>query len=48
MYSFARTGMAAARTPRLVCMPQWRPDFPADVPSDPGRLWALAGVGRKP
>jgi S-adenosyl methyltransferase len=34
--------------PGLVCLPQWRPDSPADVPSDPGRFWGgLAGVARK-
>jgi hypothetical protein len=25
----------------------WRPDSPADVPEDPGKFWALVGVGRK-
>jgi hypothetical protein len=34
--------------PGLVYIPQWRPDSPADVPSDPGKFWALVGVGRKP
>jgi hypothetical protein len=34
--------------PGLVYIPQWRPDLPADVPSDPERYWALVGVGRKP
>jgi len=33
--------------PGLVYIPQWRPDSPADVPSDPTRLWGLVGVGRK-
>jgi SAM-dependent methyltransferase len=33
--------------PGLVHMPLWRPDSPADVPSDPGRYWCLAGVARK-
>jgi S-adenosyl methyltransferase len=35
-------------TPGLVYMPQWQPDDPADVPADPTKFWALAGVGRKP
>jgi SAM-dependent methyltransferase len=34
--------------PGLVHMPLWRPDSPADVPSDPDRYWCLAGVARKP
>jgi S-adenosyl methyltransferase len=34
--------------PGLVYVSQWRPDSPADVPSDPGQLWGLVGVGRKP
>jgi S-adenosyl methyltransferase len=34
--------------PGLVHMPLWRPDSPADVPSDPARFWCLAGVARKP
>jgi SAM-dependent methyltransferase len=34
--------------PGLVYVPQWRPDSPADVPSDPSALWFLVGVGRKP
>jgi S-adenosyl methyltransferase len=34
--------------PELVYMPEWRPDSPAQVPSDPGKFWGLAGVGRKP
>jgi hypothetical protein len=34
--------------PGLVYIPQWRPDSPADVPEDPGKFWALVGVGRKP
>jgi len=34
--------------PGLVYVPQWRPDSPADVPSDPSTLWFLVGVGRKP
>jgi hypothetical protein len=33
--------------PGLVHMPLWRPDSPADVPSDPARYWCLAGVARK-
>ena len=33
--------------PGLVYMPQWRPDSRDDVPADPGRLWALAGVAQK-
>jgi hypothetical protein len=32
--------------PRLVYMPEWRPDSPADVPGDPSQLWALVSVGR--
>ena len=34
--------------PGLVYIPQWRPDSPGDVPSDPSKLWGLVGVGRKP
>lgn len=34
--------------PGLVYIPLWRPDSPADVPSDPGKIWGLVGVGRKP
>jgi SAM-dependent methyltransferase len=34
--------------PGLVYIPQWRPDSPADVPSDPSEFWGLVGVGRKP
>jgi SAM-dependent methyltransferase len=34
--------------PGLVYMPLWRPDSPADVPSDPSKFWCLVGVGRKP
>ena len=33
--------------PGLVYVPLWRPDSPADVPSDPGKYWCFAGVGRK-
>jgi len=33
--------------PGLVYVSQRRPDSPADVPSDPGKLWGLVGVGRK-
>ena len=33
--------------PGLVYVSQWRPDSPADVPSDPGQLWGLVGVGQK-
>jgi hypothetical protein len=33
--------------PGLVFIPQWRPDSPADVPAQPGKFWALVGVGRK-
>jgi SAM-dependent methyltransferase len=33
--------------PGLVYMPLWRPDSPADVPSDPSKFWCLVGVGRK-
>ncbi len=33
--------------PGLVYIPEWRPDSPADVPEDPGRIWGLVGVGRK-
>jgi hypothetical protein len=33
--------------PGLVYLPQWRPDVPADVPSDPSQFWVLVGVGRK-
>jgi hypothetical protein len=34
--------------PGLVYIPEWRPDSPDDVPEDPGKIWILAGVGRKP
>jgi S-adenosyl methyltransferase len=34
--------------PGLVYIPQWRPDSPADVPSDPSKFWGLVGVGHKP
>jgi hypothetical protein len=34
--------------PGLVHMPLWRPDSPAEVPSDPARYLCLAGVARKP
>jgi S-adenosyl methyltransferase len=34
--------------PGLVYIPQWRPDSPQDVPSDPTKFWGLVGVGRKP
>ncbi len=34
--------------PGLVNIPLWRPDSPADVPSDPGKFMGLVGVGRKP
>jgi hypothetical protein len=34
--------------PGLVYIPLWRPDSPADVPSDPAQFWGLVGVGRKP
>jgi len=34
--------------PGLVHIPMWRPDSPADVPSDPSKFWCLAGVARKP
>jgi hypothetical protein len=34
--------------PGLVYIPQWRPDSPADVPSDPSQFWVLVGVARKP
>jgi SAM-dependent methyltransferase len=34
--------------PGLVYIPLWRPDSPADVPSDPKKFWGLVGVGRKP
>jgi len=35
--------------PGLVAIPLWRPDSPADVPSDPGKFWGgLVGVARKP
>jgi len=33
--------------PGLVYIPMWRPDSPADVPSDPAQFWGLVGVGRK-
>jgi hypothetical protein len=31
-----------------VSIPLWRPDSPADVPSDPSQFWCLGGVARKP
>lgn len=34
--------------PGLVRIPLWQPDSPADVPDDPGKVWGLVGVGRKP
>jgi hypothetical protein len=34
--------------PGLVFIPEWRPDSPGDVPSDPSRFSGLVGVGRKP
>jgi hypothetical protein len=34
--------------PGVVYTPQWRPDSPSDVPSDPSRSWGLAGIARKP
>ncbi|HEY5361186.1 MAG TPA: SAM-dependent methyltransferase [Streptosporangiaceae bacterium] len=34
--------------PGLVSIPLWRPDSPADVPSDPSQFWCLGGVARKP
>jgi hypothetical protein len=34
--------------PGLVRIPLWRPDPPADVPSDPSEFWCLAGVDRRP
>jgi S-adenosyl methyltransferase len=34
--------------PGLVYIPEWRPDSPEDVPEDPGKLWGLVGVGRRP
>jgi SAM-dependent methyltransferase len=34
--------------PGLVYIPLWRPDSPADVPSDPAQFWGLVGVGKKP
>jgi hypothetical protein len=33
--------------PGLVYIPQWRPDSPADVPSDPSKFWGLVGVAQK-
>jgi SAM-dependent methyltransferase len=33
--------------PGLVSIPLWRPDSPADVPSDPSKFWGLVGVARK-
>lgn len=33
--------------PGLVYVPQWRPDSPADVPSDPSMFVNLAGVAQK-
>jgi hypothetical protein len=32
--------------PGLVWIPQWRPDSPDDVPSDPEKYWGLVGVAR--
>jgi S-adenosyl methyltransferase len=32
--------------PGLVWIPEWRPDFPGDVPADPSKYWALVGVAR--
>ncbi|MGH3422395.1 MAG: SAM-dependent methyltransferase, partial [Streptosporangiaceae bacterium] len=34
--------------PGLVYIPKWRPDSPADVPSDPSKFWGLVGVAQKP
>jgi SAM-dependent methyltransferase len=34
--------------PGLVYVPLWRPDSPADVPSDPSPFQCLVGVARKP
>jgi hypothetical protein len=34
--------------PGLVYVPLWRPDSPADVPSDPRPFGCLVGVARKP
>jgi SAM-dependent methyltransferase len=34
--------------PGLVYAPMWRPDVPADVPSDPSQFGCLVGVARKP
>jgi len=31
--------------PGLVWLPEWRPESPQDVPEDPRKSWALAGVG---
>ena len=33
--------------PGLVWIPEWRPDFPADVPENPRQYWGLVGVGRR-
>ena len=33
--------------PRLVWIPEWRPDSPADVPENPEQFWALVGVARR-
>ena len=33
--------------PGLVYIPEWRPDSPGDVPSDPSKFWFLAGMARK-
>ncbi len=41
-------GDFALADPGLVHIPLWRPDSPADVPSDPSKVWCLAGVARKP
>ena len=32
--------------PGLVWIPEWRPDSAEDVPEDPGKFWALVGMGR--
>jgi hypothetical protein len=34
--------------PGLVYVPQWRPGSPAGKPDEPGNIWCLVGVGRKP
>ena len=33
--------------PGPIWIPQWRPDFPADVPDNPQQYWGLVGVGRR-